>query len=439
MNLKRRKDILTYGAMLLIGFAFYLLPGKWISVESDTIAYLSPDGREGVLPGYPVFLAFWKMILGEQYFLHGVVISQSLLAVICTFLFVLVLKKQFKLCGLESIFLYILCMLPFSIYLPEVGITHQIMTEGITYAIFYLFFIAVMKAIWTLKYRWYCISMIIAILLGVIRSQMLFLQMVCLLVLIWVSVIRFGKKSVFKVGMGFFALAIFIVIGNWSKIPNFTSQFNTVLMSRGFYEADEEDEELFDDEMMKYIFRKTYQLADEDKHRYEYAKAGLYMWEDMVYDEMKMYAIQAICEYDDEYPGERNMEWAEICRVLGGRVLLKHFDRYLYHSIRLMLPSFIASVFFQIKPIYLLCHFIAFLLYAISICMCFIIHRRNGERKVIELMATILCIMIIMVVTVNILFIGLQRYVVYGMGIFYCSAYLLVRELYLTNRKMKSE
>ena len=73
MNLKRRKDILTYGAMLLIGFAFYLLPGKWISVESDTIAYLSPDGREGVLPGYPVFLAFWKMILGEQYFLHGVV------------------------------------------------------------------------------------------------------------------------------------------------------------------------------------------------------------------------------------------------------------------------------------------------------------------------------------------------------------------------------
>lgn len=436
MNLKRKKDILTYGAMLLIGFTFYFLPGKWISIESDTIAYLSPDGREGVLPGYPAFLAFWKMILGEQYFLHGVVISQSLLAVICTFLFVLVLKKQFKLCGLESIFLYILCTLPFSIYLPEVGITHQIMTEGITYAIFYLFFIAVMKTIWTLQYRWFLVTMIVSILLGLIRSQMFFLQIICLLVLAWMLIKKFGVKKVFGIGICCVAFIVGGILLCWSKLPwNVTLQFDTVLMTRGFYEADEGDVELFEDEVMQDIFKRTYQLADEEKCLHKYASNGLYMWQDLVHDRMKEYAIQAINEYDLSHPGERIQEERSICRELGLKVLLKHFDRYLYHTFRLMIPSFIATVFFQIEKIYLLCHFITLFLYLFSFVISLLVYKKNGDRRVVGLMTVTLCIMIIMVVSVNLLFVGLQRYMVYGMGIFYCCGYLLLRELYLMRRK----
>lgn len=434
MNKNRNKDILTYGIMLLSGLCFYLIPGKWLSIEDDTIAYLSPGGREGVMPGYPAFLAFLKGILGEQYFLHGAVIVQSLLAVVCTFLFVLMLKKQFKLNGIESILLYLLSMLPFSIYLPEVGITHQIMTEGITYAIFYLFFIAVIKAVWTLDYRWFLGSEAAAVFLGLTRSQLLLLQATCLGVFIWMSIRKFGKKSL-KVGAGLLILLAAVVAVGGSKIQNFTSQFDTVLMARGFYEADEEDVELFDDEIMKDIFIRTYQLADEAGHRYEYAEQGLYMWQDLVYDGMNKYVVQAIEEYNTEHQENKIQEGRPIWRKLGWKVLWKHFDRYLYHTIRLMMPSFIATVFFQIRPIYLLCHLVTLGLYLISILGCIIIYRKNGDKKAVELLSMILCIMIIMVIMVNLLFIGLQRYMVYGMGIFYCSIYLAGREIYLMWKK----
>ena len=96
MKENRRQDIITYVFMLGIGVLFYFLPGEWRCIEDDSIRYLS-EGGEGVLPGYPAFLAFFRLLFSEQYFLHAVVIAQSLLAVICTFLFVVVLKGQFHL------------------------------------------------------------------------------------------------------------------------------------------------------------------------------------------------------------------------------------------------------------------------------------------------------------------------------------------------------
>ena len=88
-----RNEMITFGVMLALGLLFYFLPGTWISIEDDSTSYLALERREGVMPGYIAFLAFFKALLSEEYFLHGVVIAQSLLALICTFLFVVVLKK----------------------------------------------------------------------------------------------------------------------------------------------------------------------------------------------------------------------------------------------------------------------------------------------------------------------------------------------------------
>lgn len=458
--MSKKKDIRTYGIMIILGILFYLVPGTWISIEDDSIGYLAQRGREGVLPGYPVFLEFFRNILSEQYFMHAVVIVQSLLAVFCTLSFVMVLKKQFKLREAESVFLYILCMLPFSIYLPEVGITHQIMTEGVTYAIFYLFFIMIIKAVWTLQYRWYWGSMIVAVLLGLIRSQMLFLQVICCLLLLWIAIKKSQKgfrnkcrACLIALMLGLFLFfaaykTIYAIVAldiksqrvnsessvekepeNASSTRSETSQFTAIIMSRGFYEAEREDVALFDDAMMQEIFTRAYELADENKHLYQYATPGLYMWQDLVYDGMRRYAKQAIEEYDVKYPGARERDVDSIVRELGLRVLIKHFDRYLYHTVRLMIPSFIASVFFQIQPIYLLCHFVTLILYLLAIAGSIILYKKKGNKDSVELMVTTLGVIVIMVIIVNLVFMGLQRYVVYGMGIFYCAMYLLGKEL----------
>lgn len=468
--------------MLLLGILFYFVPGKWVSIESDSVAYLEQRGRQGVLPGYPAFLNFFRMLMGEEAFLNGVVIAQCVLAIICTFVFVMVLQRQFSLRGGECILLYLGTMLPFSIYLPEAGITHQIMTEGITYALFYLYFITVLKTVWTLKVRWYGTSVVMAYILGLIRTQMLFLQAIGVLMLLWLVYKKYKgvcwKKLLFYVGGIIFGVLIafasykliyavvaldnarivakaqegedatgddnrIIIEQNGTtetlyvskvteeKVP---AQFDAVIISRGFYEADKEDVELFEDEMMRQIFLRTYELADENGKLYPYAGSGLYMWENLVYDGMADFVDTAVTEYDEANPGVRTRSYAGILRELGLKILFQHFGRYLYHVLRLMLPSFIASVFFQIKPIYLLCHFITLFIYLFALGASWWVGKKARNREAAEFALTTVFTIMIMVVILNLVFIGIQRYVVYGMGIFYCAMYLLVKEMYLMIR-----
>lgn len=489
---KIQNIILEYGLLLLTGIIFYFFLGKrWISIEDDSPFYLGDAGHEGVMPIYPAFLRLMRVILGEAYYLDGAVIVQSLLAVACTMLFVAALKRRFGLKLWEELLLYVACMLPFSIYLPESGITHQIMTEGISYALFYLFFAAIAEAVWTTKYRWYLASMLMAFILGLTRSQMLFLQAICLLILLWVTYKKFVGTIWRKIGICLTAFAIGLLLSfgtykatyavvrfdahhqslwkvseskageeengvnadenediarqsddadanaNSAGVSSTNSQFVTIIMSRGFYEADQQDVDLFQDEMMREIFTRTYELADSEGKLYNYATPGLYMWEDLVYDRMLGFALQAIEEYDTHHPGERVRDIGSISRELGLRVLTRHFGRYIYHTIRLMIPSFIASVFFQVRPIYLLCHFITLFLYLFSVAGCVCVYRSMRNRICAELMAVVLCTLIIMVVSVNLLFIGLQRYMVYGMGIFYCALYLLCKEILTVIRQKR--
>lgn len=470
--------------MLMLGILFYFVPGKWISMEGDSAGYLNERGREGVLPGYPAFLSFFRNLLGEQHFLDGVVIAQGVLAIACTLVFVMVLQRQFRLMSAECILLYVATMLPFSIYLPESGITHQIMTEGITYAIFYLYFSVVLMAVWTLQFKWYFGSVLLAYVLGLIRSQMLFLQAVGFLLLAWIIFRKcgkgFGRKAAalalaaivgVLIALLSYKLIYAVVIYDNQKImteasrkqepkveeqaaeeakaeepktkvqaaepvyvaqisqDELPSQFNSLIVSRGFFEADREDGALFEDEMMKEIFQRTYELADADGRLYHHMEPGLYMWQNLVYDKMIDFAGQAIKDYDNEHPGERTRSSASIYRELGLRVMFHHFDRYLYHAIRLMIPSFIASVFFQIRPIYLLCHFITLFIYLFAILGAVWILRKRGDRKIVEYTLATAAFLVVMVVIVNLVFIGLQRYVVYGMGIFYCAMYLQLKEI----------
>ncbi len=495
MNMiEERKQVklkkITLFIMGVLGIIFYFGLGEWISMESDTPAYLYEQGREGVLPGYPTFIAFFRFLLGADYYLHGVVVAQSILAIVCTMIFVVVLQRQFQITNVESVFLYIVTMLPFSIYLPEVGITHQILTEGITYSLFYLYFILVLKAMWEKKYRWYLACLLGAIIMGLIRSQMLFLQVICFGVLLWITWHRANKRVLgcfvalilgavlafgsYKTIYGVIAFdrqvwkekddeknkALKIAAAEergeeyveipieemppeeqeWYRIHELdsqetTSQITALIASRGIFEADEEDYLLFEDEIVRDIFIKVYKIADDKGQLHSHAKKGLYMWEDLVHDEMMQNINIAVEEYDKENVGKRNISTASLGRILGGTLLIHHFDRYVYHCIRLMIPSFIASVFFQIRPIYLLCHFIALFIYLFAIGGIVWLRKNGGNRQLIEYITGIVVTLIFMVIIVNLVFTGLQRYVVYGMGIFWCGMYLQIKEMWLLLRK----
>lgn len=473
---ERKFNKSIFAVLFLLGVSFYFWPGEWVKLEKDSIAYLQEYWRQGVMPFYPFFLNMFKRMLGEGIFLNGVVAAQSILAIVCTMIFTVMLQKQFQLTGWECILVYLICMLPFSIYLPEYGITHMILTEGITYSLFYLYFTTLLKGVWNLKIRWYLLSALMAILLCLTRSQMIFLQVMEILLFGWIVYRRVPQGRLKKLACvlaallvsGFIALLSYKVIygiAAWNMqilnasinandaeaaeggilggsmqesktseveiLDKATSQFDNLILSRGFFEADAEDEALFDDPMMKELFRKTYGLLDEGEHLYIYVKPGLYMWEKLVYDGVGNEVTLSIMEYDKQHPGSRSKGVGEISRELGLKIMVKHFDRYLYHTIRLMMPSFIAAVFFQIRPIYLLCHFIALFIYLFALAEIIYSVKKKADKHKIEFMAAIFIFVVIMVVIINIVFIGIQRYMVYGMGIFYCALYLLVKDTIL--------
>lgn len=55
---------------------------------------------------------------------------------------------------------------------------------------------------------------------------------------------------------------------------------------------------------------------------------------------------------------------------------------------------------------------------------------KRANRKCAEFMFVVLANNIIMVTAISLVFIGLQRYLVYAFGIFYVAYYLLIKEFY---------
>lgn len=477
-RLQARQKVIQILVLAAMGIVFYLVLGKeWIAIEDDTPFYLNPR-REGVMPVYPLFLFVVKCIFGEDMYLSAVVVIQSLLAIVCTMAFVLYLQNHFRLHWIETILLYVACMLPFSIYLPEAGITHQILTEGISYAIFYLYFMLLLQYVFEQKIRWLIAAVGMAGFMELIRSQMLFLLGVTAAVFVVVEFVKSRKdkisRRIVRTGVNCVVgvIGIIVVVTLVYKIfglywtyqlplierynqqsvtaeveaeavtaqaekkpvkednPGTLSQFTSLIITRGVYEIDEDDIELFESPEMKEIFKRVYDAIDAEQYRYAYARQDLYMWRDLVKDEIPIIVFGHVGAYLRDNP-QVQLNNVQICRELGMKVLLHHFDRYLYHSFRMMVSGFISSVFFQIERIYLLCHVITLLLYLAAAAGIIYCLKKGGNKKVAAFAGTTLGYIFLMVVVTNLVFLGLQRYMVYAMGIFYCGMYLLAREAVL--------
>lgn len=483
-NSKKYHNFILIFTLLVMGIGFYFLLGQeWISIQDDSTFYLNPSSHEGVMPLYPLFVFGIKMLFGEKIYLSVIVIIQSALALICTMIFTLYLQKQFHLKWFEGILLYIACMLPFSIYLPESGITHQIMTEGIAFSLFYIYFLFLIQYIFSKKsIRIFPVTGT-AFILALTRSQLLFLFIPIALAFIYVQIRKHKMLSRIKavlagllyllLGMiatlilvmsvykvyGFYMVCQLPVIAKWGqeqteetrdeivetaetpetsetkkkKVPDnkvTMSQLTSLVMIRGFYEADEADVDLFESSEMKEIFLRVYKAVDEKQYRYVYARQDLYMWKDLICDRIPNVAYEEATQYLHENP-QLELKERDIIEELGIKVLLRHFDRYLYHTFRMMISGFISSVFFQIERIYFLCHMITLTLFIMALVCSATVIRLKRNAAVAEMMLSVTIYIIMQVTVINVIFFGLQRYMVYAMGIFYCSLYLVMRELFI--------
>lgn len=484
IELLRDKSMLIIQILVLflIGTAFYLFSGQeWLVIEKDSQSYLyTTIHNVGVMPVYPSFLFIIKYIFGETLYLDAAVIIQSVIAIIFTMIFVIYLQYTFRLKFAETILLYIGAMLPFAIDIPRVCVTHQIITESLAFSFFYIYFIFLLQYILSGKRKWIFITTGLAAFMALIRSQLLFLIIVTAIFFVCTEFAKDKKKKsikrwikaginllfsmlvtyllvlfVYQVRESYFAYML-PAIDRWNqrtialeteneenedvlaakseetKYHETMSQMTHLIIIRGFFEADEEDVVLFDTPEMQEIFKRVYDEVDREQYRYVYAKPGLYMWKYLVPDKIVNVAYESIRDYLNENP-ELHLNEEKIMRELGMKVLLKHFDRYLYHSIRLMIAGFISSVFFQIERVYWLCHLITLFLFGLAIFGVIYCIKYKGDKKTVIFAGATVGFIFMLVGIITLVFMVQQRYMVYAMGIFYCSLYLLMREsLFIT-------
>ncbi len=219
-----------------------------------------------------------------------------------------------------------------------------------------------------------------------------------------------------------------------------TSQYMTLIFSRGMYEADYEDAALFQDPVLKGLYLALYEAVDAEKQRYVYADEGLWMWKDIVggIGKIGMTCFFTPSEYYVEYaPGIiLSEQFSEIrtshLQTIGLTLIRAHFGRFLYHTLMLLPQAFISTVFFQFAPLYGFCHLVTALLYLVAFALMIWGYADVRVRKeAAEMMALVLGTNVVVVLIISLIFFGQQRYLVYNFGPFYIAFYLLLRQLWL--------
>lgn len=511
---RKQTDGLFYLSLVMLGlFVFLFVGAREPVLFDDSGAYLRVKRIEGVMPIYPIFLLINQYLFGNDNYLQIVVIEQAVLAVFCVGLFVKVIKDKFSLKYWESYLVFALSLMPFTMDLPQAMSTQEILTEGIAYALFYLFMILLLQTVWMRRFTWFVGVFVMTLILSMVRSQLQILFGVCGIAFLYIVCIcsrneqkkhiivrwLFGIAGCFVISiMGVFLISK-ITVGYKNMIRNnerfsvfimevqspeeyqtylqeksavnvqqdknseiikeddtdnvqqevtaqelvnksFTpSQYVSLIFSRGMYEADIDDAELFEDEVLRGLFLELYNAVDAEEQRYVYAQKGLWMWKDIVggVGMVGKTCLGIPSEYyvtyypdiilSDDFSNIRNAHLQEV-----GMTLLKaHFGRFLYHTLMLLPSAFICTVFFQIAPIYGLCHLVTLFLYLSAIAlMIWGYADKKVEKKYAEFMALVLGTNIVMVLIISLVFFGQQRYLVYNFGIFYVAYGLLLQQLW---------
>jgi len=215
---------------------------------------------------------------------------------------------------------------------------------------------------------------------------------------------------------------------------NSGGQITNALLCRTFYEADEEDINLYKTPMMKHVFSMLYNECNAAGVLHNNVPKGLWSWKNMtntdiykIYHDRVIYVYFHNPDFAHEIPDELYYQETKVANIIIATQLIAHPIRFLYRCIRIMIPGFISCVFFNIERIYVLCHIITLLLYVVVGCLSSYLYKRGWRKEAIVSIANLYSCLIF-VGTINLIFLGMQRYFLYQMGTFYCGFYIMIRK-----------
>ena len=452
--MSKRVSSRLYLGLSMFGIIFFFFMGQQGAIMGgDSELYINFGHYSGVMPVYPLFLQVCKTLFGNQIWLEVAAIIQGILALICCLALVIFLQKIFATGIFGTIALFLFSLMPYAIELPRYVISHELMTEGIAYPVFYLFILIIAQGVFHKRQGYVFIAFGVSLFLSLVRPQMQFLYAVTAVVLIYIGIWNIKEKGFSKVGKSagwILAAAILIfggirltyVIDGWYENAFFgghgQDSSNYTIQCRVIYASDAEDANFFEDPVLKEIYEKTYAEMEREKCTWKYMRNDLWRWKDIVGGSGQVSRIvqRNVEDYLRQEVGMKEDIQVEqtknrICGEMADILLRHNWPEYLLTSLMLMPSGFVASVLFQREGFYVLCHIGTVILYLAAVLAIILFYRKKYlDTRKAELMLLIIGTAAVNVIASNLILFGLQRYMVYTYGLFYMGMFLIVAELW---------
>lgn len=419
----------------------------------DTQGYLNMDiSREA---GYPLFLKLFVCIFGEDGFAQAVVIFQYALLGTSILLLTYSVTKIWSLSAVSEAIVWLiqisfLLLLKFGAKRGAVyaGI---LLTEGITYSIYLLFFKAVLQLKWEYSCKKLLELLLYCSILTFIRTQLAvtFAAVVCLW-FIQVIAGRFPIRKWINMTAGCIVGLILVMCGQ--KIYTYalygvasgTVGRSSFYITSGLYNACMEDETLFETEEERQAFRDLYNLSIQREANCRFAESGefLALSEHYSYN-FDVIKFEIVSPYFYERAASKGLNEAQIQiemdswnKRIGFPLLVHHIkDKmaiFLQECVKGYMRTIAKSGFIFIFPVAAV-----YFIYLFCMFRCF------GLKEIKAETAGWVALFVLIVTTGNIILTAFMifcepRYVLYNMIPFYITGYLLILEIYRKRKETRT-
>lgn len=473
---KKTEAAVLYVLMVLIGVIILDIPfGLEPVMFDDSPAFLQTKAGAVPMLGYPLFLSLNRRVFGEIHYLQIAVAWQIAFNLSGSILLIRCLRKKLALNMAESIMFYVLSFVPHTVFMPEGMSSRMIVTEALAFPLFYLLVICMVEAIWERKIKYGIIGLLIAILLLLVRTQLMLTLLIPVGVIFYLIVVRLetGKKyNLFLRGvigicasLLFFigALCIYTRLDNLlrhgmvilnrpvqieyeeeqntkqedaaatelteasNQDININSQGRGTFCSNMIFNAEYDDKELFADPDLSGFYEELYRGLQAKKMLLNSLDMDLFI-ADRIFVQ-----IQGVYR-ESQYIAAQYGRGGEAVVRIAETLFRKHPLRWL-KSGALQAPSgLISTVFFHRREIYWLSYLVTFLIYFGAFVSVIWAIKKKVPRAAIEFMVLAILINFLFVFATAAVFIALQRYVIYGFGIFYMALYSIMKPLVFSKK-----
>lgn len=447
-----------------------LFTGLWLfgetGIYNDSNQYIAMHiHRE---PAYSFFLWVFRSLLGGNGYLGAVRFVQNILAAFSVLWLSGTLKKQFGYGRWMELLVSLLLLSPHIItpLSSESGLvlSNGIVSEALGLPLFYIFSAQCMKMVWERKKSAGISALLLALLMSLVRGQMMFAILLWLAAAAAVCVERWlgqrqisdGQKSAAK-RLLLWRLAACILCtalafgGRGFLVKGYNLAFNGHFINNTFgkvgmlanvlYAADREDGERIRDEKARAFFYLSYDLAEGKGANYKFASDGflnraahLEKWHDALKFEMieEPWRLVHDSEGFTDYIPE-NVESDRVAGEIMSSILPAVAGRWIYDYLALSAYGLIRSVA-VVHPALNWYALAAYAGMAVLAVWSFIKNRdsRAGRFAVFALLAVLAN-----VYATSLIIMCLSRYMIYGLPLFYTAGLLLVYENIMRIRSAK--